>query len=74
MGLGFFGMIRVDAFSIFFHVLIGIITAVVILASFEYLEVQQIKYGEYYATHPARRRRPDADVLGRRTGADLHRA
>jgi NADH-quinone oxidoreductase subunit N len=48
MGYGFVHMIRVDTFSIFFHVLIGIITAVVILASFEYLEVQQIKYGEYY--------------------------
>ncbi|HVZ17798.1 MAG TPA: NADH-quinone oxidoreductase subunit N [Terriglobales bacterium] len=47
-GLGFLGMIRVDSFSIFFHVLIGLITAVVILASFEYLQVQQIKYGEYY--------------------------
>jgi NADH-quinone oxidoreductase subunit N len=48
MGDGFLGAIRVDAFSIFFHVLIGLITAVVILASFEYLNVQQIKYGEYY--------------------------
>ena len=47
-GLAFFGMIRVDAFSIFFHVLIGLIAAVVILASFEYLNVQQIRYGEYY--------------------------
>ena len=49
MGEGFLGAIRVDAFSIFFHVLIGLITTVVILASFEYLDVQQIKYGEYYA-------------------------
>jgi NADH-quinone oxidoreductase subunit N len=49
VGYGFVGMIRVDAFSIFFHVLIGIITAVVILASFEYLNIQGIKYGEYYA-------------------------
>jgi len=49
VGEGFFGMIRVDSFSIFFHVLIGLITAVVILASFEYLQVQQIKYGEYYS-------------------------
>ncbi|HWR13850.1 MAG TPA: NADH-quinone oxidoreductase subunit N [Terriglobales bacterium] len=48
MGYGFFGMIRVDTFSVFFHVVIGIITAVVILASFEYLKVQGIKYGEYY--------------------------
>jgi NADH-quinone oxidoreductase subunit N len=47
-GLAFFGMIRVDAFSVFFHVLIGLIAAVVILASFEYLNVQQIRYGEYY--------------------------
>ena len=48
MGDAFYGSIRVDSFSIFFDVLIGLITAVVILASFEYLEVQQIKYGEYY--------------------------
>jgi NADH-quinone oxidoreductase subunit N len=48
LGMGFFNMIRVDSFSIFFHVLIGLITAVIILASFEYLNVQQIKYGEYY--------------------------
>ena len=48
MGSAFSGMVRVDSFSVFFHVLIGIITAVVILASFEYLSVQQIKYGEYY--------------------------
>ena len=47
-GYGFVHMIRVDSFSIFFHVVIGLITAVVILASFEYLKVQGIKYGEYY--------------------------
>ena len=47
-GDAFNGAIHVDTFSIFFHVLIGLITAVVILASFEYLSVQQIKYGEYY--------------------------
>src|SRR5438309_47373 len=48
-GVGWFGMIRVDEFSIFFHVLICAISAVVILASFEYLEAQQIRGGEYYA-------------------------
>ena len=48
-GDGFLGAIHVDSFSIFFHVLIGLITTVVILASFEYLQVQQIRYGEYYA-------------------------
>jgi len=48
-GLGFWGVIKVDAFSTFFHVLITAITAVVILSSFEYMQVQQIRAGEYYA-------------------------
>lgn len=48
-GSGWFGMIRVDEFSIFFHVLICSISAIVILASFEYLDTQKIRGGEYYA-------------------------
>ena len=48
-GSGWFDMIRVDEFSIFFHVLICAISALVILASFEYLDAQQIHGGEYYA-------------------------
>jgi NADH-quinone oxidoreductase subunit N len=48
-GLAFWEMVRVDSFSIFFHVLVAAITAVVILSSFEYMEVQQIRAGEYYA-------------------------
>ena len=48
-GLAFWEMVRVDSFSIFFHVLVAAITAVVILTSFEYMEVQQIRAGEYYA-------------------------
>src|SRR5436853_4990837 len=47
-GWGWFNMIRVDEFSVFFHVLICAISAVVILASFEYLDAQQIRGGEYY--------------------------
>ena len=47
-GLGFWGMVKVDAFSTFFHFLVTAITAVVILSSFEYMEVQQIRAGEYY--------------------------
>ena len=47
-GNAFYGMIRVDAFSIFFHYLVGIVAVVVILASFEYLNVQRIRHGEYY--------------------------
>jgi NADH-quinone oxidoreductase subunit N len=45
---GWFGMVRVDSFSIFFHILIPAIAAVCILASLEYLEAQSIRSGEYY--------------------------
>jgi NADH-quinone oxidoreductase subunit N len=47
-GLGFWNMVRVDHFSIFFHFLVTAITAVVILTSYEYMDVQQIRAGEYY--------------------------
>jgi NADH-quinone oxidoreductase subunit N len=47
-GLGFWGMVKVDAFSTFFHVLVTGIAAVVILSSFDYMRVQQIRAGEYY--------------------------
>jgi len=45
---GWFGMVRVDNFAIFFHVLIPAISAVCILASLEYLETQGLNSGEYY--------------------------
>lgn len=48
-GLAFSNFVRVDTFSIFFHVLIIAIAAVVILSSFEYMRVQRIRAGEYYA-------------------------
>ncbi|HVO68642.1 MAG TPA: NADH-quinone oxidoreductase subunit N, partial [Aggregatilineaceae bacterium] len=47
-GLGFWNMVQVDSFSIFFHFLVTTVTAVVILTSYEYMEVQQIRAGEYY--------------------------
>jgi NADH-quinone oxidoreductase subunit N len=47
-GLAFWGMVKVDGFSTFFHILVIAITAVVILSSFEYMQVQQIRAGEYY--------------------------
>jgi NADH-quinone oxidoreductase subunit N len=47
-GLAFWNMVRVDSFSIFFHFLITAVTAIVILTSYEYMEVQQIRAGEYY--------------------------
>src|SRR3981081_1624378 len=48
-GVAFWNMVRVDGFSVFFHFLIIAIAAVVILISFEYMAVQQIRAGEYYA-------------------------
>jgi NADH-quinone oxidoreductase subunit N len=48
-GPGFYNMVQVDAFSVFFHFLITAITAVVILTSYEYMEIQKIRAGEYYA-------------------------
>jgi len=47
-GTGFFGMVRVDAFSTFFHLLITVIATLVVLTSLEYLDVQRIRGGEYY--------------------------
>ncbi len=47
-GVAFWNMVRVDGFSVFFHFLIMAIAAVVILISFEYMAVQQIRAGEYY--------------------------
>jgi NADH-quinone oxidoreductase subunit N len=48
-GLGFWNMVRVDSFSVFFHFLVAAVTAIVILTSYEYMEVQGIRAGEYYA-------------------------
>jgi NADH-quinone oxidoreductase subunit N len=42
-------MVRIDNFSVFFHFLVIAIAAVVILSSFEYMAVQKIRAGEYYA-------------------------
>jgi NADH-quinone oxidoreductase subunit N len=47
-GFAFWSMIQVDAFSIFFHFVILAVTAVVILTSQEYMEVEKIRAGEYY--------------------------
>jgi NADH-quinone oxidoreductase subunit N len=48
-GLGFWNMVQVDEFSVFFHVLVIAIAAIVILSSYEYMAVQRIRAGEYYA-------------------------
>ena len=49
-GEAFYHMVRVDTFSVFFHVVVLMISLVVILASYDYLDVQNIRAGgEYYA-------------------------
>ncbi|MGA8272611.1 MAG: NADH-quinone oxidoreductase subunit N, partial [Candidatus Sulfotelmatobacter sp.] len=48
-GLAFWNMVQVDGFSVFFHVLVIAIAGVVILSSYEYMAVQRIRAGEYYA-------------------------
>jgi NADH-quinone oxidoreductase subunit N len=48
-GTAFWNMVRVDGFSVFFHYLVVAIAAVAILSSLEYLSVQRIRAGEYYA-------------------------
>src|SRR6266478_3343532 len=47
-GSAFCNMVNVDTFSVFFPFLVTTVTAVVILTSYEYMEVQQIRAGEYY--------------------------
>src|SRR6266576_5572813 len=47
-GYAFWKMVRVDGFSVFFHVLVIAITIVLILTSYEYMSVQRLRAGEYY--------------------------
>jgi NADH-quinone oxidoreductase subunit N len=47
-GFAFWDMVRVDAFSVFFHFVVASVTILVILSSYEYMQVQQIRAGEYY--------------------------
>lgn len=47
-GTAFYGMVRVDAFSVFFHLVVTIVVLLVILTSYEYMDVQRIRAGEYY--------------------------
>jgi NADH-quinone oxidoreductase subunit N len=48
-GNGFYNMVRVDAFSIFFHFVVLGISLLVTLASLDYLDEQEVRVGEYYA-------------------------
>ncbi|HYL10934.1 MAG TPA: NADH-quinone oxidoreductase subunit N [Candidatus Acidoferrales bacterium] len=48
-GKAFHGLLAIDGFSFFFHVLVGTVAVLVILSSGEYLEREQLRGGEYYA-------------------------
>lgn len=48
-GLAYSGLMRVDAFSVFFHVVVIGAAALAILGSVQYLEDEGIQRGEYYA-------------------------
>ena len=48
-GAGFFGLIESDVFSLFFRVLVGVVAALVILASNSYLEREKLPFAEFYA-------------------------
>ncbi|MFQ5817572.1 MAG: NADH-quinone oxidoreductase subunit N [Terriglobia bacterium] len=48
-GMAFSRMMTVDAFSVFMHFLILLVTGLTILASFRYLDREEIHCGEYYA-------------------------
>lgn len=47
-GKAFYDMVRVDSFSVFFHLVVLFVALAAILMSFEYLGVQRLKHGEYY--------------------------
>lgn len=48
-GEAFYGLVRVDDFSVFLHLVVFAIVALVILGSRSYLERENIHQGEYYA-------------------------
>ena len=68
----FFGIIQIDAFSVFFHLLIGgIVLASLLIA--RHVSAHTSSLGEYFALVLLRRRRHDAHDLRRRAAAGLHR-
>jgi NADH-quinone oxidoreductase subunit N len=48
-GPGFFGLIQSDTFSVFFHVLVGVVAVLVILAAEPYLAREKLEGAEFYA-------------------------
>jgi NADH-quinone oxidoreductase subunit N len=48
-GAGFFELIRSDGFSLFFHLLVGLVAVLIILASDSYLSRERLDAAEFYA-------------------------
>src|ERR1700674_728320 len=48
-GPAFFGLIQMDAFSVFFHLLVGLVAFLVVLAADSYLEREHLQPAEFYA-------------------------
>jgi NADH-quinone oxidoreductase subunit N len=48
-GAGFYGLIQSDAFSFFFHVLVGTVAFLVVLAAGPYLDRERLPVAEFYA-------------------------
>src|SRR5882724_10047779 len=48
-GAGFYGLIQSDAFSFFFHLLVGTVAVLVVLAAGPYLDRERLPFAEFYA-------------------------
>src|SRR6202171_336204 len=48
-GAGFYGLIQADAFSFFFHLLVGTVAVLVVLAAGPYLDRERLPVSEFYA-------------------------
>src|SRR3981189_2175064 len=48
-GAGFYGLIQADAFSYFFHLLVGTVAVLVVLAAGPYLDRERLPVAEFYA-------------------------
>jgi NADH-quinone oxidoreductase subunit N len=48
-GTGFQGLIQSDAFSVFFHLLVGVVAFLVVLAAGPYLERENLQFPEFFA-------------------------
>src|SRR2546427_35698 len=48
-GAGFYELIQADAFSFFFHLLVGTVAVLVVLAAGPYLDRERLPFAEFYA-------------------------